>query len=147
MFGTLACITEQFGKNFGLNTLQNRECSSCNNLHAYFAKNASLNKDKSLKPIPPCVFGLHSSCHLIQWILQLSPLCPQKNFRISASISWHRVPDSLKHDIVYVGSAWATALIKTSRPICDKSLPFQPCNLFLLYLCKAVLLASTNKIW
>ena len=65
-----------------------------------FAKSALLNLERSLNPIPPCVFGLHKSSHLVQCIIRPSPLCPQKFFRIRAFISWHKPLGNLKHDIV-----------------------------------------------
>ena len=43
-------------------------------LHVCFAKRASLNKDNSLKPIPPSAFGSHISSHFTQCIFLLSPL-------------------------------------------------------------------------
>ena len=65
--------------------------------------------DRSLKPNPPCDFGLHITCHFSQYIFRLSSHCPpKKNLQISASISWHKVTSILKQDIVYV---WISASI------------------------------------
>ena len=51
-------------------------------------------------------------------------------FIMRASISWHNPIGNLKHDIVQVGSAWATALIKTSIPACESNFPSHPCSFF-----------------
>ena len=103
---------------------------SCRSCQVCLASNVLLKHAKSLKPIPSCSFGLHSSSHLTQCNFRLSPRCPQKNLRMRASMSWQRVTGSLKHEIVYVGSAWATALIKISLPAYDRSLPSHPWSFF-----------------
>ena len=66
--------------------------------------------NRSLKPNPPCDFGLHITCHFSQYIFRLSAHCPpkKKNLQISASISWHKVTSILKQDIIYV---WISASI------------------------------------
>ena len=58
------------------------------------------------------------------------PLYPQKNCQIRASISWHKPLGNLKQDMVYIRSAWATALIKISLIAWDKSFPSHPWNFF-----------------
>ena len=62
------------GKNLGLKTQCRSEFLFWRSRHACFAKRASLNKVRSLNPIPPSTLGLHSSSHLTQWIFRLSPL-------------------------------------------------------------------------
>lgn len=56
---------------------------------------------------------------------------------------------SLKHDIEYIGQAWAIALIRISHPACDKSLPsaFQFFPYPLLDVVETFLLFSTHKRW
>ena len=117
-------IIEQSGKNFALKTLWNREFSQVFNLHICLASKESLNLFSSLKPIPPSFFGRHSVPQLIQWIFRCSPLYPHQNFLIKDSMSCTKHFGSLKEDIVYVGIACITALIKTSCPAWDSSFSF-----------------------
>lgn len=121
-----------------------RRCQAC------FARSASLNIAKSLKLIPPWVFGLHGSYHLTQWIFRLSPFWPQKNLLIRDSIYWHKPNESLKQDIEYVGKAWATTLIRISQLAWNKSLPSHSCKFFhthCLMLSKHSILFTTHKGW
>ena len=120
----LHCIIEQAGKNFTLKTLWNREFSQVFNLHICLASKESLNLFNSLKPIPPSFFGRQSFSQLIQWIFHCSPLYPHQNFLIRDSMSCTKHFGSLKQDIVYVGIACITALIKTSHPSWESSFSF-----------------------
>lgn len=94
--GFATSIIVQLGKNFDLKTLQKSNVLSCKSRHVCLAKSASLNFDRSLKPITLCDFGLHRSSHLIQCTFQPSPLCFPKNFLMRASISWHKAIGNLK---------------------------------------------------
>ena len=80
----------------------------------------------------------HSS--FILWETQFIPTHPA-NFPLLSPIpppkflnQWfnfvYKPFGSLKHDMVYVGIAWITALMRISLPACDSNFSFQPFNFF-----------------
>ena len=70
-----------------------------------FANKASLNKAKSLNPIPPSDLVCNRVSHFTQWTLLQSPFCPLKNLLIKLSIFVHRPTESLKQLIMYMGES------------------------------------------
>jgi hypothetical protein len=63
------------GYYLALNTLAQRDSGSHNNLQTCFANKDKLKHYKSLKPIPPLSFGIHSFHHAFQCIC-LGPYRP-----------------------------------------------------------------------
>ena len=59
----LASKIEQFGKYLTLKTLENRDSLSSINLHTCLANMALLKLQRSLKPNPPSLLGLHKTSH------------------------------------------------------------------------------------
>ena len=80
------------------------------------------------KPIPPWSLDRHIFLQLTYAILFSLAFCPHQKLRIIFSKSWQSVLGSWKQLIVYVGTAWATALIRISLPPIERSLPFQPAS-------------------
>jgi hypothetical protein len=101
----------------------------CIRRHTCFARKASLNIPNSRRPKPPLVFALHKVFHGSQCIFPLSPSCPYQNLRIKTSISFIKRVGRWKQLIAYVGIAWATDLMRTSRPAWEISFSFHPLSL------------------
>ena len=76
--------------------------------------------------MPPLAFGLHILFQLIQVISDSFCFCPHQKLLIILSMSSHKPCRSWKQLIVYVGIAWAMALMRISFPPIERSLPFYP---------------------
>lgn len=95
-------------------------------LHNCLPRRATLKHLRSLKPSPPSHFGLVSSLQLFQCIPLESLLFFHQKFERSDTTFLHMVFGRRKQFIVYVGSARATALRRTSFPPADKNLFCHP---------------------
>lgn len=104
-----------------------------------FANKVWLKDPKSRKPIPPWLLPRHTNSQLIQCYFFSLLFCPHQKLAANMFISWQREPGSLKQDIVYTGIAEATALIKVSFPLWDRS-----CSFHLASLCWIFLMTSSN---
>ena len=95
-------------------------------LHACFERITKLKTCKSLKPIPPSCLLVHRFFQLTQWIFLSSLFCPQQYFASKELMESHMDLGSLKRLIAYVGIAYATVFIRTSRPAFDINFSFHP---------------------
>ena len=102
-------------------------------LQPCLAKRAKLNCLSYLKPIPPLHFGSHNFSQLSHAIFLSSSLCPHQKFLINLVNSSHRASSNLKQFMVYVGTAWAIALISISLPALDNIFSFHPTNFFWIF--------------
>jgi hypothetical protein len=98
----------------------------CRILHACLARRARLNNFVSLIPSPPSYFGWIIASQETQLVLLFPYLHPHQNLRIIELICSHNPLGSLKHDIEYVGTAWATAFIRISFPPTESSCSIHP---------------------
>jgi hypothetical protein len=67
-------------------------------------------------PNPPTYFGVVIASHDTQQVLLIPYRLPHQKSRMRAFNFVHKPLGCLKHDIEYVGIAWATDLINTSFP-------------------------------
>ena len=73
-------------------------------------------------------FGSHNFSQLNQAIFFSFAFCPHQKFLTMLVSSSHKASGNLKQLMVYVGIAWATALISTSLPALDSIFSFQPAS-------------------
>ena len=112
----LACRRSVLGKYWAFKTRALKDSGCCSNLQACRASKARLNNSISRKPKPPINFGFDIVFQDTQAVF-LSPfLLSHQNFRIRPFMCSHNPRGNLKHAIEYVGMAWATDLMSTSRP-------------------------------
>ena len=124
-------------KYFAFKTLWTRESGFWMICHPCLAKSAKLNALRSLNPSPPSAFLWHIFSHETQAIFHSFSFCPHQKFLTMEFSSWHKESGILKQVIVYVGVAWATALMSTSLPAFESNLPFHP----------AIFLLTWSFIW
>ena len=99
--------------------------------HSCFANSAMLNSLKSRKPKAPSSNGIHTLSQASQWRPLLLFLVLHQNFAIAPLSLFMMVCGSKKHDMTYVGSAWATDLIRISFPPLDRNFADQELILLL----------------
>ena len=116
------------GKYLALRTLATRVLGFWRIRQSCLARKALLKSCKFLKPIPPLVFCLHMVFQLTQHILVSCCRWPHQKFLIILSISSHRLWGRRTHPMVYVGIAWATALMRISFPPMERSFLFHPAS-------------------
>ena len=90
------------------------------------ARRARLKAFRSLNLMPPISLDLHNLSQEIEEIFRSSNFCPHQNLLIIELSSLQSESGNLKQLMVYVGVAWATALMRTSLPAEDNNFPFQP---------------------
>ena len=95
----LACIIGQLGKNWALKTLWNKESWFFKSRHACLAKSESLNKAKSLNPIPPSSLDFVNSSHSTNEFSFSPHFVPTK-------ISWSRLQYHGKVPMVIWNTLW-----------------------------------------
>jgi hypothetical protein len=117
-------------KYFAFSKRAHRLFGNCMNRHACHANIAWLNSFRSRKLMPPIFFDSNNLYQAIQCTFLCSEFFPHQKYRVNCMSSSHSVAGSLKTLIVYVGIAWATALIITSLAIEDMFLSAQLLNLF-----------------
>ena len=122
----LACIKSSSGKYLFLKTLQKSELPPCYNRQPCLAKRATLKALKSLKPMPPSIFGSYSLSHFIHAIFCSLPFCPYQKFRTMLVMSSHRFFGNRKQLMVCVGTACAIAFISISFLHWIKAFPSNP---------------------
>ena len=83
--------------------------------------------------MPPKSLDLHIFFQLTQAIFDSWFLWPHQKFLIILSKSSHMVFGRRKQLIVYVGTACAIALIRTSLPPTERSFSFYPANFLLTF--------------
>lgn len=97
------------------------------------ARRAKLNCFSWRKPKPPSSFESHSLSQLSHAIFLSSRIWPHQKFQIILVMSSQRESGILKHPIVHVGIAWATAFISTSFPALDCIFSFHLANFLLSF--------------
>lgn len=116
---------EDLGKYFAFRILESRRSGLDVILQACLVRRAILKLSRSRNPIPPSIFVRQRRAHYIQGI-HFECLDPHQNLRMIFSASSRIVCGSLKHDIIYVGMACNTDLIRISLPAIERCFSFHP---------------------
>ena len=112
----LGIWTSENKKYLALYILEIKESGLVRSLHACLASMAKLKAWRFRKPIPPWILDLHIFFQATQASFCSWCHCLHQKLHIMLSRSSHRPFGRRKQLIVYVGTAWAIALIRISLP-------------------------------